>query len=273
MSVKLENNFVLQIENGRKERKFIKVKTDRKRYGMQKMFLFVIPFAGGSSLSFPKTQKEGKTDFQVVLLDTPGKGRRHNEKLPVMFDELVTDIFKQIQSCMQKNKSDSFVVLGHSMGSYIAYEVVKKLNNTAGPKPCKIYISGSVAPGRLDSNEIRRIFRKGDESIIDYIASFGAMSKELMMKPFVRRSYLPVVCADYKMLVEYNDRKHEGNINIPSVVISGRNDQVEISNVYEWSKFFSLKPEFMWKDGGHFFILEKWKEILEYIYKNKLQEI
>lgn len=86
--------------------------------------VIVLPHAGGmaSAYSFLKKHEDGFIEFELVEL--AGHGSRTNEPLNETVEQAAEDIYYEIQDIIEDN---DYVILGHSMGSWLAYELYYKI--------------------------------------------------------------------------------------------------------------------------------------------------
>ena len=82
------------------------------------MKLICFPYAGGSAMVYSKWQKLIDSSIEIVPFELPGRGTRFCEDLCDDMDQLVEDIYYQLEDTFQ---SDDYMLYGHSMGSWIVY--------------------------------------------------------------------------------------------------------------------------------------------------------
>ncbi|GKX68392.1 thioesterase II family protein [Inconstantimicrobium mannanitabidum] len=243
---------------------------------MNKINLFVIPFAGGSSSSFPKV---GSSDigWNVIVLDTPGKGKKDNEQLVTEFENLVMNIYQQICTYIDTDNCKEYAILGHSLGSYVAYEVVKTMERLGTSTPTWLFLTGTVAPDKLNVDEIKNLFERGDESIINHIVNFGYVNNKIAHSSYFMKIFYPIVKADYSMLVKYCEgarmkKMDKVQICCPVMILNGKDDLISEKDVLAWQDFCKREIEYVWFMGKHFFIIEQWESILSYMW-NRVEKL
>lgn len=214
--------------------------------------IFVLSFAGGSSRSF--SAWKDISSFQLVYIDMPGKGTRENELLLHHFSEMVDEGFAQIVDYLNSHKIADYCILGHSMGSYIAYQITKKMIKEKVKAPKCLFMSGSVPPQFAEYQRIESIIN--DECLfLQYIVEFGLVTQKIAESHFFQKRYLPQIKSDYEAMLEYRDNGDA--LDIPKVVfLNGKQDDLVNGHVEEWTKYFVKTPNYIWYEGSHFFILE-----------------
>ena len=229
---------------------------------MKKMF--VIPFAGGSSASFAGWNRYNR-EYEFVFLDLPGKGRRMNEPMAKTIDEAIEDIINQILKNIMEEKCESYYIWGHSMGSYIAYEASLKINNMECKRPLCLVMSVSVAPNKIDRQQIKDI-PDNEDVFISYLVSLGLISKDLCNKKIMRKIYIPKIRNDYELLINYKPSNNK-KCAIKTLILNGKDDDFIVDDIYEWDQFFEQSPQYEFFEGNHFFIFDKKDIVLKAIDK------
>src|SRR6185369_7818116 len=110
---------------------------------MSKIKLFCLPYAGGSSMVFHKWKKYLNSEIELRAIELAGRGRRIHESMYQDRAEAVEDVFQLIKDEIRQSP---YALLGHSMGSLIAYEVAQKIRANKLPEPLHVFFSGSSAP-------------------------------------------------------------------------------------------------------------------------------
>lgn len=222
-----------------------------------KMLVFVIPFAGGSSISFSQW-KSIDTKVQYIFLDPPGKGSRMNETLVNTMEDMVFDIKKQIEDYVTTNDVEEYIIMGHSMGGSIAYEIVN-LMMEEGKKPKYVILSATTVPDEFDLQMFNSIVIE-DESFEKYLCDFGLVNEKMIKNVFFRKKYLPIVKNDYTILTKYVPSIKKRN-NVKAIILYGNRDQVSGTGSRVWRNYFIEEPLYYEFDGGHFFIFDYFEKI------------
>lgn len=232
-------------------------------YLLMRKIMFVIPFAGGSSESYRKLK--GKEEYFWVYLDLPGKGKRRSQAYLTSFSDMVQDLFEQIKRYLKINKTIKYYIWGHSMGSYLAYEVTKSLCSRGIKLPEILILTGTIAPHCIDCEKIKN--RLTDDRIfLDYIVEFGLVDKAISQSNYFKRNYLPMIRNDYQVMLQYK-AKYVDSINQKVIIINGRNDDIREHEVKQWELYFTEKPIILWMEGKHFFLFENSDKVFQEIRK------
>lgn len=220
--------------------------------------IFVIPFAGGSSRSFHGWHTQ--ENYEFVFIDMPGKGNREGEKLLNHFGEMVEEGYAQITHYLEVHPTDRYFIWGHSMGSYLAFEIVRQMEQTRQKTPACLIMSGTMPPECFTGYALKE-YMADDDKFLQYIVSFGLVSAKIAGSRIFRTKFLPAVKKDYEALLEY--RKCSGILlEQPAIIMNGKDDEFTEEMVHKWKTYFEISPEFLWFEGGHFFILQNAETLL-----------
>ena len=109
--------------------------------------------AGGSAAVYYPLARELLTDWDLVLLDLPGRGKRHAEPLRQSLPELVELIAGEVRPWTDV----PYAIFGHSLGAVIAIEVARALEHGASSPPAWVGVGPSRAefPGPSTRSAVR----------------------------------------------------------------------------------------------------------------------
>lgn len=223
--------------------------------------VLVIPHAGGMASAYYEFSKfaDSYVDFNYVEL--AGRGARMGEHLYEKFEESVNDIYQNnIELFQQKN----YVLFGHSMRSWLAYELYYKIKEEGQPLPMHLFFSGNVSPFAQRFLNYRDM---SDEEFIEDILKKEQTSKEVFMNRELREIFLPILRADFKMLEEYRPKDDREPINCNISVLCGLRDPLLKNGVTEWEKLTTKECEITYFEGNHFYLFDNMPNIFDYIYR------
>jgi external thioesterase TEII len=211
---------------------------------MIKPQLFLLHFAGGNAYSF-QFLTPYLTEFELVPLELPGRGRRIYEDLLTDFNQAAQDMYAQIVAKLRPGK---FMIYGHSMGAYLTLKVTAMLE-AAGRNPEYIFVSGNAGPG-LHSD--RQDYLLEDAAFIDLLMDMGGLPEEILGNKELLEFVLPILRADFE-IVEKNDLRIAAPVKAPlyAMMATGEEDVDKIDN---WSNYTEGGFTHRIFEGGHFFI-------------------
>jgi external thioesterase TEII len=171
--------------------------------------LICFPHAGGQSLSFRPLAEHLDEDRAIAALDPPGHGwsnaTPHDD-----IDLLVTDYWKH----MPRELFQGAVLLGHSMGGYVAMALAHRLADAHIP--------------------------------VSALKTFSELPKELFMQ------FLSAIRADFRAFENW--APPTGSYGTRTLILGGVKDRFCLPHhLLEWDRYFT-DCRFAWVDGGHLFL-------------------
>ena len=115
-----------------------------------KLNLLCVPQAGMGAWAFHGWQKAFPAGIEVLPVEMPGRNSRIMEPKPATMGELVKGLADGLQNYGAFSKP--YVVFGHSLGAWVAYELVAELLRRKQAPPLLLVVSG-VRPPHLSALE------------------------------------------------------------------------------------------------------------------------
>ncbi|MCD7801055.1 MAG: thioesterase domain-containing protein [Ruminococcus sp.] len=226
------------------------------------MILFCISYAGGSANIYNKW-KNIIEDVKIVPIELSGHGSRLKDKLYSNFDEAVLDIYSYIEEYLSSNSNVEYALFGHSMGSWIVFEVAKLLfnNKSIKNKPLHLFFSGNCSPECKDYDV--DISSMSDEEFKQMIINYGGVSSEVLAYPEVFNFFLPILRSDYNILNEYKPTDTDFSFDCDISVMNGTKDEFSLDSINAWSKYAGRNFRINSFNDGHFFINSKSREVFK----------
>jgi surfactin synthase thioesterase subunit len=218
--------------------------------------LFCLPFAGSSAYSYRAFQSYTDDTLRIAAIDLPGRGRRFCEPLLRNLNAMADDAYNQFR---QRLDGGAYAVYGHSMGSWIAYLLVKRILRDGYPPPRHLFVSGRPSPSVPGKEKDWHLLPRSD--FLEILKRFGGTPREVIGNQELMGLFEPVLRADFQALADYTFEKSEP-LDVPITVFWSRDENVTRAQALGWqeqtTKAFSLL-EF---SGGHFFIFRHAAEIV-----------
>ena len=227
------------------------------------MILFCIPFAGGNSVFFNDLKKEIEisTEYEVILYDYPGHGKRIEEPLVDNFQSLFMDVRRAFIETV--NISDDVAILGYSMGALVAYELscailnsykIKHLFVAAMEPPAYIQQKHQEFKAETDDNIQQLLNRYGSDNSINKIAD--QRFKSIFLRPLL---------VDFSILAQY---VHEFKIMLDfKITVINSIDDIDSNIAKKWNDYSKDGFSIYEFHGNHFFLREHIGEIASIIQK------
>jgi medium-chain acyl-[acyl-carrier-protein] hydrolase len=202
-------------------------------------------------MSYYRWTKLLGNDIELAAVEYAGRGRKSKIKPYNSFSEAVDDIYNYVRSQVE---DCAFALFGHSMGSWIAYEVGVRLEKESKKYPVHIFFSGRYPPHI--SNVEDRISNLPDRDFTDRIKEFGGMDRQVLDNKELMDLFLPIIRADLKILEEKEPVKNIWRFNCDITVFSGKEDKIMEYYMEEWKYYTCKKINFIEIDGDHFFLFQ-----------------
>lgn len=226
---------------------------------LSKIKLFCLPYAGGSSAIFMDWTRDLDKKIQLIPVELAGRGRRFTEPFYRSIDDAVNDIHLQIASELDGSQIAFF---GHSMGSILAYELAYKIKSLNYEAPFHLFFSGSDAP-HLKCNEKKR-YKLPDEEFLHEINELEGTPKEFFEQKELVDIFLPVLRNDFMIIEQYVYREKPIKLNSDISVLYGKDEEIK-GDIKEWKIHTQKSCNVHEFEGGHFFINEQRKKVIELI--------
>ncbi|MFI9526068.1 thioesterase II family protein [Micromonospora rosaria] len=214
--------------------------------GAHRTSLLVLPHAGGNAHAYAPWRALLPTGVRLLIGQYPGRGARFSEPLPERMADLVDPIVASLPA-----DTDDLVVLGHSMGSLVAYEVARALT-TAGRAPRALIASACRAPFLPNPSPVHPE-TLDDDALVTAIQTRGGTDDGILDEPELRELLLPSIRADFAIDDAY---RHAGAepLTCPVTVIGGDADPVVPAEALaSWTQVTRADLVTRILPGGHFY--------------------
>jgi medium-chain acyl-[acyl-carrier-protein] hydrolase len=145
-----------------------------------------------------------------------------------------------------------YVLYGHSMGAWIAYELVRELQRLNRPLPEHLVVAGRRAPHLPASRS--PLYQLPDAELIEAIDQrYGGIPAALLANAELMQIFLPVLRADFELLDTYTWPGGEP-LPVPITALAGTEDTtVTVPEVRGWRDYTTADFRLRMVAGGHFF--------------------
>ncbi len=224
--------------------------------------VLVIPHAGGMASAYYEFSKYSDAYVDFKFVELAGRGARMDDDLYDNFQEAVDDIFEENIDLFSEG---NYVLFGHSMGCWLAFELYYKIKSKGLPLPLHMFFSGNVSPYALRTSSFSKM---DDEEFIKHILQNEQTSKEVFTNPELRKIFLPVLRSDYRMLENYKPEENREPMICNISILCGLSDPILKNGVAEWDDLTSKECEITYFEGSHFYLFDCLYEVFDYIYRN-----
>jgi medium-chain acyl-[acyl-carrier-protein] hydrolase len=204
------------------------------------------PSAGGSALAFRPLAAALVPEFTVIAVDPPAHGGSSGPPLPDVRATAALAV-----RMLEPAVSGPVVLLGSSLGGYVAYEAARLLlRQPARSAWLRLVICAAAAPGTpgaLPGPE------HDDDSLIDALVGMGGVPAAVRAEPELLRQYLPVLRSDLVAYAAYvrSWRPPARPLPCPTLVLGGDADPVvSVDRLVGW-RLVCAPARFRLLRGGH----------------------
>jgi medium-chain acyl-[acyl-carrier-protein] hydrolase len=217
---------------------------------MSKIRLFCLPYAGSSAMVYYQWSKYLDKRIDIHPVELAGRGSR----IDVPFYDSISDAAEDVCCSIKKYIEDTpYAIFGHSMGSWIAFELYHELIKSGLRKPEHIFFSGNRAP-HLNNKRNKIIYNLPENEFKEEILKLGGTPREIFEDNALASIFIPLIRADYKITENYLYTAGKNKLECGVSVLCGRDDEITREGINEWGEHVINGCEIVYFDGGHFFL-------------------
>ena len=221
------------------------------------MNFYFLPFAGGSEISYnPLVKVLSSKGYDCYQCSLPGRGKRFKEDFLKTVPEMAEDIFFQIKDRLTQD----YVLFGHSMGALLTTHVLALIKAYSAPMPKYVFLSGRGGEIKMPSPPYKS--EMDSVSFRSALKKMGGIPDEVFNEESIMSFFEPIIKADFKVIESYEpiDVTLE---DLEVIAYYGKDDDFSLEQVECWQRISTKKISCKAFDGGHFFVLDESKEIVE----------
>jgi len=214
--------------------------------------LVCLSYCGGGTTAFRPWARVLADDCDLAVVCYPGRERRMAEPAPHDWPTLFGDALAAVRSVVDR----PYVLFGHSMGAWMAFEVAVAMEQTSTP-PVALVASASNAPTRAEAVR-RRPPRAGDpdEDLVRWMANVGQLSPVVLADPDLRQMALDLFRADGWAAESY-EYVQGTTVRAPLHILQGTDD-AQLDDDGGWEPLATGGYRMDRLPGGHFYTTEVW---------------
>ncbi|MFI7665478.1 thioesterase II family protein [Nocardia sp. NPDC049526] len=231
--------------------------------------LICFPHAGGSAISFGPLAECVGPEYEVFAVQYPGRQDRRREPLVGNIPDLVDGLLPELTAAVGDAKD--FSLFGHSMGSVVAFEACRRLEQELGASARVLFASGRRAPS-APLPELRAHLLS-DRELCEHLVQFGGTPSALLEDPEFRELILSIVRNDYRAIETY-ECSADAMVSSPIVAIVGdRDPDASLTEIEVWGSHTSGSFFAESFPGGHFFIDSNCRPVAQLIRDHSSQAL
>jgi pyochelin biosynthetic protein PchC len=219
--------------------------------------LVCFPPAGAAASFFLALAEAAPAAVDPWALVYPGREVRVAEAAIIDMQELV----ETIGSVLAPALDEPAILLGHSMGAAVAFEVTRELDWLRPGCVGHLVVSGRAGPS---SHERRtEVGPPTDDELVAGLRRLGGTPPEILDSPDMLDLLLPPMRADYGLLARYEPRWLPP-LAIPITALVGDEDPtVGIDQVSAWAEVCDEAFSARLVHGGHFYLQSSAHEVAD----------
>jgi len=228
---------------------------------MNEIKLFCLPYAGGSAMVYKKWEKYLNKSIKLCLLELAGRGSRNKEPYYDSMQEAVDNLYSMVEASIDEEK---YAIFGHSMGSILSYKLAEKISESSLKDPVHIFFSGRYPPSIL--KEERKKHLLPEPEFTQEAIMMGGISEKLLRYEVLLRKAMETLRADYKILETGGYCPQITCLNTDISVLLGNDDELSmLPDMVKWKEYTSRQCNFHLFEGGHFYLHDNVKNIVQII--------
>lgn len=214
--------------------------------------LVVFHHAGGSAAAYFPMTRFLPADWDILLADLPGRGKRHAE--PPLEDMPLISA-GSAREVLPFADGPPLALFGHSMGAVVAYETARILQ-ARGAGPAWVGLSGRAAPGPREPGTCQPEPELSDGALMDLLSRMGGMHPRMAELPDYQARFLRLVRSDLRALAAYRPDPESEPLTAPLTVFgAGQDDWAPPQSMDGWAGRTRGGFRARRYAGGHFHFL------------------
>ncbi|WP_406071876.1 alpha/beta fold hydrolase [Streptomyces sp. NBC_01020] len=179
--------------------------------------VIALPYAGGSGRAFRQLHPYLPDDSVLVIVDLPGHGPRLSEPCLRDADDVVTGLL----GALEELPAERFILLGYSMGGWLAYEAAARLTD-AGTPAMGLVVCGTRAPQTGIGHPSVTTHPPGRD-FLRAAVEMGLAAPEMLKVPGMAELFTEPLHADFAVVQSYRHRPRPA-LPVPSCVVGFDSD-------------------------------------------------
>jgi medium-chain acyl-[acyl-carrier-protein] hydrolase len=187
----------------------------------------------------------------------PGRGNRYKEPPYTTMDSLVSGVAREIKPFVDR----PFSFFGHSVGSFVSFELAHRLAEELGVNVSHLFVSGARGP-QLPRNG-HQIHHLPENEFITELKALDGTPPEVLENPELIGMFIETLRADFAIAETYTC-SGKSPLNCPISAFGGLQDNLASQEDLEAWKIQTTNSFDLWQlPGDHFFIHTSYRLILE----------
>ena len=198
-------------------------------------------------------------DSNIIIypMELAGRGRRAQEARFHDIKDCARDLFEKHREAFE---ADDYAVFAHSMGTLLAYEMIKLIQTEGVRMPRHVFFSGRQAP-YLPVDMLCDTEAITDEKILEFMKLCGGIPELLLEHEEFMKMTLAILKDDLIMSQRYTEQQGSFLMDCDISVLYGENDPISCNDMNSWEYCTSGTCTVYPFSGGHFYYQTHKKEV------------
>lgn len=211
--------------------------------------LVCLPYAGGGLAVFHRWRSVLPPRVDLVPLCLPGHDGRLAESPRTDLSALVCELADDLQPALDR----AYVLVGHSLGAWIAFELARELRRRNLPQP-ELLIVAAARPPHAELPQSPLHLLPDDKFIAAIEQRYDGIPPAIAGNAELLQLLLPVLRADIQMVETYRYAV-EPPLDVEILALGGTDDPaVSAAQLADWRRHTSRNCSVRQFPGGHFFL-------------------
>lgn len=212
--------------------------------------LVCVPGAGSRASMFHPWSATLPATVEICGVQLPGRAARGREPSFTRMAPLADALADELRHW----QDIPMVLLGHSLGSVIAFETARRLVDVPGHRLAALVVAAHKAPQLGSADTPVPPHRLGEADLVEFVRGLGGTPDEVLAQPDVVRLMLPALRADLEL--DHTYRYQPGPpLDLPVHVFGGTSDPlVSADELAAWQAQTTRNATVRRFPGDHFFL-------------------
>ncbi|MEV7214676.1 thioesterase domain-containing protein [Kitasatospora cineracea] len=158
--------------------------------------LFLFHHAGGSHLLYRGWEQFFPGDWELCLVDAPGRGRLSDRPALDDADRLIDHLDRELAAWLDR----PYAFFGHSMGALVAWELANRLTASGRRPPLWLGLSSCGAPSTGHGSGPRARHELTDPELRQWLRELGATPPAVLEDDLLWKVFAPTFRSDFALV-------------------------------------------------------------------------
>jgi medium-chain acyl-[acyl-carrier-protein] hydrolase len=218
--------------------------------------LFCFPYSGAGATIFTRWSERLPYGIELCAIQLPGRENRLSEPLHTRIRPVVEQITEVLESYLDK----PFAFFGHSLGSLIGFEVLRRLHDEYGATPQHFFAAGHGAPQLPRTRS--PIHHLPDAEFTEELRRYNGTPEAVLANRELRQLLYPILRADFAIYETYEYIPGRP-LACPITVYGGYADEIAEEQLWAWAEQTTGEFSVEMFPGDHFFLNTAQNQLLQ----------